>query len=339
MLIPPRRPQVALALKKQPASGPSRLAAQPPEPSLGAQGPGQAAAAASAPGSTGGGGGAQPPAPRLIPPTAAAWQAAEALARPRAPPQLHTPPGSPAPAAPRTQPQLQTPPRSPAGSAGRAARGPPEPQNHSRTSSQNPSPATSEGRFTLLPGYVSRPQPSPAKPAPQARPPGPPAGGFVRFGSHPAAQEAHSAWPAGTHERAPVSRAMLGPGLGPAAGVSSRSLESDVPGASPAGEAPAPAAALGAGSAAAGAAAVEARPARRPRKRKQGGLEAQCDAPDAGLLLIGGLRRILAEQPTQQARGPAAGRRLFVQHGRWHLVTGLELAACCRQAHTCRLLA
>lgn len=49
---------------------------------------------------------------------------------------------------------------------------------------------TSEGCFTLLPGYVSRPQPSPAKPAPPARIPSPLEGGFVPAALQFSSQEA-----------------------------------------------------------------------------------------------------------------------------------------------------
>jgi len=219
------------------------------------------------------------PPPRLIPPTAAAWQAARELAAPRTPPPAQTPPRSPAPSGP---------------------------------GSQNPSPATSGGHFTLLPGYVSRPQPSPAKPAPPPQRTGALEGGFVRPFSAAAGTEAYSAWAAGgaggatawrpwardqpaCHAPPPAARAQepAGP-LGAAHGAAVGPVDQAAPGADAASR---PAGVAMAGGAQAGAEAG-AKPLR--KRRKRAGRERE--SPGGDLLLLGGLRRILADTPTPTAR-------------------------------------
>ena len=304
---------MALAVKKRP--GQTLPVPRAPEP-------GQAAAAAGGDGDaqTSGPPGAQQPAPRLIPPTAAAWQAAQELARPRAPPLVGsalTQPGMPA--------QFGTPPRSPASTP---AGGSPAPGG-----SANPSPVTSEGRVTLLPGYASRPQPSPVKPPPRLG--GREDGGFVRTATHLAGHEAHSAWRAGC-------QGVLGGGVG--LGFGAQPTQGQGP---PAGRFGAPALPWARDQVAAGSQAGPSRwqapahdqrsgfagqppagpsengaieqaqaqevdgaspsadqadlggSAPRPRKRRRGGAEGEA-APGGGLLLLGGLGAILADQPTPQ---------------------------------------
>ena len=306
---------MALAVKKRP--GQALPVPRAPEP-------GQDAAAAAADGEapTSGPPGAQPPAPRLISPTAAAWQAAQELARPRAPPLVGS--ALPQPGVPA---QFGTPPRSP---AGMPAGGSPAPWG-----SANPSPVTSEGRVTLLPGYASRPQPSPVKLPPQRG--GREDGGFVRGATQLAGHEAHSAWRAGC-------QGVLGGGVGlgfgaePAQGQGPQAGRFGAPAlpwardqaaaGSQAGpsrwRAPADAQASGGagqpragppeksaperaqGQEVDGASLLAREPdeggsAPRPRKRRRGGAGGEA-APGGGLLLLGGLGAILADQPTPQVR-------------------------------------
>ena len=304
---------MALAVKK-------RLGQALPAPRVLEPSPAAAAAGiAAAP--RGGPPDAQAHVPRLIPLTAAAWQAAQELAQPRAPPQVSC--ALPQPSMPL---QFRTPPRSPARTP---VGGSPAP-----VGSANPSPVTSEGRVTLLPGYASRPQPSPVKPAPPLRLNGLEDGGFVRPASQVAGQEAHSAWCAGAqgvlgggvglgfgaqpaHEQGahagrfgaptlPWARDQVaagsraGPGRWQAPVQLQASVSSGQPPASPAeGGGPEQAQAqVGGASALAGETDIGRR-APRPRKRRRCGAGGEA-APGGGLLLLGGLADILADQPTPQ---------------------------------------